>query len=156
MRDQKITRRRLLVGAAGAAVGLTMTTSCTQSAKRSSRRYRGFKIGVCDWTIGQMTNPESLAVARRLLIDGVQVDFGRGEETLPLFDEALQSTFLAKSKEQQVEIASLALGVLNDIPYKSDPRAERWVAQSIDVCKVMGTDVVLLAFFGKGDLYEDR
>jgi len=52
-------------------------------------------------------------------------------------------------------VASLAMGVLNDIPHKSDPRTERWVDQAIDVCQAMRTDIILLAFFGNGDLKND-
>jgi L-ribulose-5-phosphate 3-epimerase len=44
---------------------------------------------------------------------------------------------------------------MNKIPYKSDPRAEQWVSDSIDVAKIMGVKVVLLAFFSKGDLKND-
>jgi sugar phosphate isomerase/epimerase len=84
------------------------------------------------------------------------VDFGRGQDDLPLFDPGLQKKFIEARKEHQIEIASLALGVLNDIPYKSDPRAERWVDQSIDVAKALGVNVILLAFFGKGDLRNDK
>ena len=52
-------------------------------------------------------------------------------------------------------IASLAIGELNNIPYKSDPRTEQWVPDSIDVCQALDVKVVLLAFFGKGDLRDD-
>jgi sugar phosphate isomerase/epimerase len=86
----------------------------------------------------------------------VQVDFGRAEDVLPLFDVDLQRRFLDEVIRQDVEIASLAMGVLNNIPYKSDPRAEQWVADGIDVCKTLGVNVVLLAFFGNGDLKDDK
>jgi len=117
---------------------------------------RGFKIAVCDWTIGKRTDPASLEMAKRLELDGVQVDFGSGQNDLPLCNPELQKKFLRTAKKHNVQVASLALGVLNGVPYKSDPRAERWVAESIDVCKAMGVNVVLLAFFGKADLRNDR
>ena len=37
-----------------------------------------------------------------------------------------------------LEIASLAIGEMNHVPLKSDPRAARWLADSIDVCKALG------------------
>ena len=46
----------------------------------------------------------------------------------------------------------MAMAVLNQIPYSSDPRAEQWVVDSLDVMKKMGQRVMLLAFFGKGDI----
>ena len=85
----------------------------------------------------------------------MQVDFGRGQDDLPLFDPALQKKFVDARQEHEMEIASLAMGVLNNIPYKNDPRAEQWVPQAIDVAEAMGVSVILLAFFGNGDLQND-
>lgn len=149
-----MTRRELMTSAAAAAAGLALGSSCAPSAGQKAKAA-GFKIGVCDWTIGKMSNPASLEVAKRIGLDGVQVDFGRGEEDLPLFDADLQKRFLEEAQKQQMEIASLAMGVLNSVPYKSDPRADRWVREGIDVAHAMGAKIILLAFFGEGDLQKD-
>jgi len=154
MEHPRMTRRQMLAGAAGAIAGLAVTTSCASFA-RMAKAHRGFKLAVCDWTIGKTADPASLAIAKRIGLDGVQVDCGSGKDTLPLFDPNLQKQFLTEAKKQQIEIASLALGTLNGIPYKSDPRAEQWLAQCIDVCKVLGVKVVLVPFFGNGDLRDD-
>ena len=158
MRDSCITRRQMMVGAARTVAGLAVTCSCAPFAQRQEAKVcpGGFKIGVCDWTIRKTADPASLEVAKRIGLDGVQVDFGRGQDDLPLFNPELQQRFLAEAKKQDMEIASLALGALNGVPYKSDPRAERWVEKSIDVCSVLGVNVVLLAFFGKGELQNDK
>ncbi len=150
MKRLRMSRREMMVNGACAVAGLALMGSC-----RSPERA-GFKIGVCDWTIGKRTDPASFEMAKRLGLDGVQVNFGSGRDDLPLFNPELQKKFLQTAKKHNVEIASLALGVLNGVPYKSDPRAERWVAESIDVCKAMGLNVVLLAFFGKADLRNDK
>ena len=157
MKHSHITRRRMMADSARAVAGLAVTCSCAPFAERQSSKAcpGGFKLAVCDWTIQKMTNPASLEVAKRIGLDGVQVDFGRGQDDLPLFNSNLQKKFLDARQEHQVEIASLALGALNGVPYKSDPRAERWVDRSIDVCKVFGVNVILLAFFGEGDLQND-
>ena len=147
----------MLTETAYAAVGLTVTTSCAPFAERRSAKVSGgFKLGVCDWTIHKTTDPASLEMAKRIGVDGVQVDFGKEREELPLFDPELQKKFLEEAKNQNMEIASLALGALNSIPYKTDPRAELWVERSIDVCKVLGTNVVLVPFFGVADLRNDE
>jgi len=158
MEHTHITRRQMLAGTARAAIGLTLTASCAPLIEHrpAEAKRRGFKIGVCDWTIGKRADPASFEIAKRIGLDGVQVDFGRAEDKLPLFAPELQKKFLEEAKKQDIEIASLALGVLNTVPYKSDPRAERWVEQSIDVCKAMGTNVVLVPFFSKGDLRNDK
>ena len=157
MEHSRITRREMLAGAAGAIAGLAVANSCAPlvPCERAKACAGGFKLAVCDWTIGKTSNPASLEVAKRIGLDGVQVDCGSGKETLPLFDASLQKQFLAEAGKQQMEIASLALGTLNGVPYKSDPRAERWLDQSIDVCKVLGVKVVLVPFFSDGDLRDD-
>lgn len=146
-----------MVGAARAAAGLAVTCSCAPLAEQEQAKApAGFKLAVCDWTIRKMTDPGSFEVAKRIGLDGVQVDFGRGDNRMPLFNEDLQQQFLDEVRKQKMEIASLAMGVLNNVPYKSDPRAERWVRQGIDVAEAMGVNVILLAFFGKGDLRNDE
>ncbi|MEA3225437.1 MAG: sugar phosphate isomerase/epimerase family protein [Planctomycetota bacterium] len=158
MGHSHITRRQMMVGAAHAAAGLTLVSSCASTANRKSAKARpvGFKLGVCDWTIRKTADPASLEMAKRIGLDGVQVDFGRGEDDLPLFDPELQKRFIEARQEHKMEIASLAMGVLNGIPYKNDPRAERWVPQAIDVAEAMDVKIILLAFFGNGDLQNDR
>ena len=157
MKRLHITRRQMMAGAARAAAGLAVTCSCAPQVKQEqAKTSAGFKLAVCDWTIGKKTDPGSFEIAKRVGLDGVQVDFGSGDNRLPLFDEELQQNMLKEARKQKMEIASLAMGVLNDVPYKSDPRAERWVRQGIDVAEAMGVKVILLAFFGKGDLQKDE
>ena len=147
----------MMAGAARAAAGLAVTCSCAPLAEQEQAKApAGFKLGVCDWTIGKTANPGSLEMAKRIGLDGVQVDFGRGDNSLPLFDEELQDNFLDEARRQKMQIASLAMGVLNNVPYKSDMRAERWVRQAINVAETMEVKVILLAFFGEGDLKEDE
>lgn len=116
----------------------------------------GFKIGACDWTLEKRSDPSSLALAKKLGLDGVQVDVGGGTDEDPaLHRPEVQEQFLKAAEEHGVEIGSLAMGALNQFPYKSDPRTEQWVLDSIDACGVFGTRVLLLAFFGNGDLRDD-
>jgi L-ribulose-5-phosphate 3-epimerase len=154
MKRLHITRRQMMVGAARTAAGLALTCSCAPLIQQE-KAPAGFKLGVCDWTIGKTADPDSFELAKRIGLDGVQVDFGRGDNRLPLFDEELQDNILKEARRHKMEIASLAMGVLNDVPYKSDMRAERWVRQGIRVAEAMGVKVILLAFFGEGDLKND-
>ena len=55
-----------------------------------------------------------------------------------------------------VQISSIAIAELNNVPYKSDPRTEEWVWDSIDVAKNLGAPVILLAFFSENDLRNDE
>ena len=141
----------------------TTTALAALSAKISSLRAAtsgmNVKIGACDWTLKQATQPVALDLAKRIGLDGVQVDFGRTRDAsglLPLFDEALQDTYLAKSAELGVAIPSLAMGVLNEVPLKIEADAAKWVLASAEVARRMKTRCVLLAFFGKGNLAGDE
>ena len=161
MIDRRISRRRMLATTAGAVAGLTFLPGRTllaqeEDRQRGQRRPRGFRIGVCDWTIGKRCDPAAFALAKKIGLDGVQVDFGGSpEQDPPLLDPEWQKRYPEEVRSQQMRIASLAMGVLNDVPYKSDPRAEQWVDKAIDVAQAMRQRIILLAFFGKGDLKGD-
>jgi sugar phosphate isomerase/epimerase len=153
----------MLATTAGAFAGLTFLPGRAllgqdENRPRGQRRPRGFRLGACDWTIGKRCDPAAFALAKKIGLDGVQVDFGGGpEKDPPLFDPELQKRYPQEARAQRMRIASLAMGVLNNVPYKSDPRAEQWVDKAIDVAEAMPMrrKIILLAFFGKGDLKND-
>lgn len=157
--NTSISRRsfvRTSLGALGAATFL----GASQAAQRpgASQAPAGFRIFACDWTLQKTCSPEAFELAKRIGLDGVQVDFGRvkeGATRLPLFDEAQQEKIIAASAQHSVAISSLALGVLNTVPYKSDAATEQWVLDSVKVMQRMKARVTLLAFFSKGDLVDD-
>lgn len=117
---------------------------------------RRFKIGACDWSIGQMGSPGAFKVAKEIGLDGVQVSLGTAANNMHLRQAGVQAEYKAAARSAGLELASLAIGELNDVPFKSDPRTIEWVSDSVDVCRALGVRVVLLAFFGKGDLLEDK
>lgn len=71
-------------------------------------------------------------------------NFFRGGKTTEIYEEGTVNN-----------IAAFAIGDLNNLPFKSDLRAEQWLEQSIDICRAMDVKVVLVPFFGKGDLRND-
>lgn len=114
------------------------------------------KIGACDWSLGQNSKPEAFEVAKAIGLAGVQVNLGNEANDLHLRQKTVQEIFKAKSKETGIKITSLAIGELNNVPYKSDNRTDQWVADSIDVAKNLNVKVILLAFFSKNDLRNDQ
>jgi sugar phosphate isomerase/epimerase len=136
--------------AAAAALALSTTFAPLLAADR-----RGFQIGACDWSIGKMADPGAMALAKEIGLDGVQVSLGTAANDMSLRTAEVQTQYKQAAEKAGVKVASLAIGELNNIPYKSDPRTIPWVSDSIDVCRAMGTRVVLLAFFGNGDLRDD-
>ena len=113
------------------------------------------RFGVCDWTIGKTGDPAALGLASKLGLEGVQVSLVVKNDKLELAQAALQKSYLEAAEKYGIGIASFAIGDLNNIPYKSDPRAEKWIEQSIDICRAMNVKIVLVPFFGKGDLRND-
>jgi L-ribulose-5-phosphate 3-epimerase len=111
-----------------------------------------FKVGVTDWNLKQEGKPAAVALAKQIGFDGVQVSIGKGTDSLPLADLALQQTYLSESKRVGLPLASLCLEVLHRNYLKSDPLGQRWVADAIPVARAMGVKVILLPFFGKGAL----
>ena len=112
-------------------------------------------LGACDWSLGQTANPAALDAAKAIGLNGVQVSLGTLKNEMHLRQRTVQKLYKKKVKETGVKITSLAIGELNNIPYKSDPRTDQWVYDSIDVAKKLDVSVVLLAFFVKNDLRND-
>ena len=122
----------------------------------AAQEKRRFKIGACDWSIGNLNDPAAFDVAKQIGLDGVQVSLGTAANDMRLRQPAVQQQYRDAAKKAGLEVASLAIGEMNNIPYKSDPRTIEWVSDSIEVCQALGVRVVLLAFFGKGDLKGDQ
>ena len=153
------SRRQMLTAALGAsaagAFAPLLAAAADGDATRSPQDGK-FKIGVCDWMTGRGGSPEALKWAATLPLDGVQVSFGAPGEKFDLRKPENRDLYAKTAAETGQRIASLGMGVLNGVPYKSDPRTEQWVADAIDVAKAMNLSVILLAFFGKGDLKNDK
>jgi L-ribulose-5-phosphate 3-epimerase len=149
-----VTRRQMLHRTAQTAATLAIGSSFAPLLAASGKRR--FKIGACDWSLGKLADPASFEVARQIGLDGVQVSLGTAADDMKLRQPAVQQQFKDAARKAGVQIASLAIGELNGVPYKSDPRTEAWVKDSIPVISAFDVKVVLLAFFGQGDLVGDK
>jgi len=130
-------------------------TRASAAPKKSTPGKTLVKFGVCDWTIEKPADPAALKTAARLGLDGVQVSLNPKGESLALLDKEQQQTYLAAVKTTSASIASFCIGELNGVPLKSDPRAERWVAEGIEIASAMKTGIILVPFFGRADLKDD-
>lgn len=151
---REISRREMLRRSAQAAAALALTSPFAPLF--AGPEPRRFKIGACDWSLGKMANPQCFAVAKEIGLDGVQVSLGTAADDMKLCQPGEQRTFRDAAKASGVAIASLAIGELNNVPYKSDPRTEVWVNNCVDAMRALDVKVVLLAFFGNGDLAGDQ
>jgi L-ribulose-5-phosphate 3-epimerase len=149
-----ITRRQMIARLSGVASASWISPRLAPLLAAPDERR--FRIGACDWSIGKMADTAALAVGKEIGLDGVQISLGTAANNMHLRQASVQGQYRGLAKETGVEVASLAIGTLNDIPYKSDERTIAWVSDSVDACKAMDCRVVLLAFFGNGDLKGDK
>jgi len=110
------------------------------------------KIGVTDWNLRQEAKLAAVELAKRLGFDGVEISIGVGTEKLPLSEAALQKQYVEEGRRIDLPIPSTCLNILHRNVLKSDPLAQRWVAESIPITRNVGARVILLPFFGKGAL----
>ena len=149
-----LSRRQMLTQTATLSAALALGARWAPWLAAAEKRQ--FKIGACDWSIGKMADVSGLELAKRIGLDGLQVSLGSLADDMKLRRPEIQQGYVNAAKAQGVAVASLAIGEMNNVPYKSDARAEQWVSDSIDVCRGLGCRVVLLAFFSNGDIKGDK
>jgi len=141
-----LTRREFLRG--GAALPLVPFLGGLPVKPAPAR----FKVGAPDWTLKLDGKIDSIALAKRIGLDGVQISLGVGTDHLPLSDPELQRSFIDESRRLGVPLASVCLNVLHRNVLKADPLGQRFVTEAIPIAQKLGVKVILLPFFGKGAL----
>lgn len=109
-------------------------------------------IGICDWNLGPMCDPEQIPKAREANLQGIQVSVGRNPDEVPLRDPAVRRRYLELGEQNGITFHSIAVGMLNTFPLATDPRGAVWVIDAIEAAAALGASNVLMAFFGNGDL----
>lgn len=148
-----LSRRQMLSRSAVAAGWLALSPAFAPLLAGGTGRR--FKIGACEWSLHK-SDPSSLDVAKQIGLDGAQISLGSLADNLHLRQPAVQAAYRDASQKTSVQISSLALTELNNVPLKNDPRAEQWVADTIGVLQAMNLKIVLVPAFGKADLFDDR
>ena len=138
-----ITRRDLLRTTAAGLAGTTAFS--TWQLLAGSAETGRIRIGSC--AIG-------LAEGKQAGLDGVEVRVGDAADRLEIADPAVRQKYQDEMKETGLVISSLMMGLLNSHPLASDPRGPAWLEQSIEGARDLGAKVILVAFFGKGNLLD--
>ena len=146
------TRRSILKKAIYSGLAL----SGMQSSLHAAASKKKLRIGACDWSIGKSSDLGAFAVAKEIGLEGIQVNLGSDANNMHLRQVDRQRAYREESKRTGVKIASLAIGELNRVPYKSEARTDEWVWDAVDVARNLDVTVILLAFFAKNDLREDQ
>lgn len=111
------------------------------------------KIGICDWNLGPVSDPEMIPKAEKAHLEGIQVSIGDRPNHLPLRKQSVRKTYLEFGRKHNISFPSVAAGsILNRIPLKSEPQSAIFVLDAIEAADSLGANNILLAFFGAGDL----
>ncbi|MBP8131042.1 MAG: sugar phosphate isomerase/epimerase [Candidatus Hydrogenedentes bacterium] len=140
---------------------LVRSAACLAPALALSRMGWGqaapprIRLSACDWSL-QAYGPGGLVIAKNVGLDGLEISAGDPADTLAIADPALREQYKVQAQATGVIVSSIAMGLLNDAPLASDPRGPAWLEQTIDAAADLGAKVILLAFFGRGDLLEGK
>ncbi|MCX7886531.1 MAG: sugar phosphate isomerase/epimerase [Verrucomicrobiae bacterium] len=136
----KLTRRKFIARTTLTIAGPTLLAQL-EAAKRAQVRVGSCMIGL----------PE----AKEAGLDGVEVRVSRKpEDRLEISEPAVRAKLKEQMRQTGLPVVSLMMGILNQAPLASDPRGPAWLEQSIDAAHDLGAKVILVAFFGKGDLLD--
>src|SRR5687768_4090731 len=136
MSNIPLSRRQILSTALDVSAA-TALAPILRAAEKSSPHFGKFQIGVCDWMTGKGGNPQALQWASTIGLDGVQISFGAPGDKFDLRKPENRALYTQTARDTNLKISSLGMGILNNIPYKSDPRTEEWVSDAIDAAQAM-------------------
>jgi sugar phosphate isomerase/epimerase len=131
----------------------------TAAAAQAGAANAKLRIGTMDGVFKMQTNPEAVALAKKVGLAGVQVTLGRpkaGESTMSLENRELQKAWVAASKQHDVPLNSTYLDVLHQDCLKDSDAAMTWVRKGITVTKNLGAPVLMMVFFGKCQVLQRR
>ncbi|MDH5398803.1 MAG: sugar phosphate isomerase/epimerase [Cyclobacteriaceae bacterium] len=150
MNLNKTNRREMLKNTALAVGGLSVSPAFARLPHKTAKRK--YHIGACDWSLGMRNEVAALERAREIGLDGVQISLGDTANKMHLRKKEVQYAYKEAVKKYGVAIGGIAIGELNSVPYATEAITDQWVSDSIDVAAEMGVKVVLIAFFGDGDI----
>lgn len=115
-----------------------------------------YKVAVIDLMILKRQKISALQLTKDIGADGVEVDMGglgsRDTFDSKLSDPVVRQEFLAKAKELNIEICSLAMTGFYAQSFAERPTYQRMVQDCLDTMKAMNIKVAFLPLGTKGDL----
>jgi len=141
-----LTRRKFLK-----VTGIGLSTFGLSQFLFGDEKKIEYSVAACDWSLWT-EGPSALDLAKQIGLNGVEISAGKPEDKIAIANSELKEQYKSKMQETGIVIPSIAMGLLNDAPLASEPRAINWILDTIDSAKELNAKVILLAFFGKGDL----
>ena len=149
-----LTRRDFLTGAGAATSAAFLAPVTVLYAAETPRPH--YRISVCDWMILKRQKLGAFQLTKDIGADGVEVDMG-GLGERETFDNQLakpevREQFLAKARELNLEISSLAMSGFYAQSFAERPTVPRMMQDCIDTMKAMNVKVGFLPLGVHGDL----
>jgi len=152
-----VNRRKFLENsgitlAAASVAPLGGLAACSPASPPLAQRGPSPGIGICDWNLDPMCDPEQIPKAADAHLTGIQVSLGRDPDQVLLRDPSVRDRYVELGRQHGVAFHSIALGMFNTYPLAEEPRCAVWLVDAIDTAVALGASNVLMAFFGNGDL----
>ena len=110
-----------------------------------------FQVGICDWTLGKQ-NISVFREAQSIGFQGVQISFGESGNSSDLTRQTVREKYSAEAEKYGVQIISMAMTNLLKNPLSYHAEAVGWVEDCIKCMAAMDQKIVLIPFFGRGDI----
>ncbi len=144
-----VKTRRQFLQKTGASIAFLSLARDSNGLSAPGTRLR---IGMCDWNLGPQCDPSQIPRAKEAHLDGIQVSVGTGPNAMPLRQKAVREQYLRLGEQHGIAFCSVAAGLMNSIPLKTEPEAAVYVIDALEAAAALGAKNILMAFFGKGDL----
>ena len=148
------TRREFLAYSGAAALALPLTGSlgagAVLAAPEAAKKTKYVRVACRTGNLADSIS--ALARAKKLGLDGIEIEAGSARDQLECSDADAQKRFLEEVQKTGVALSSICMGLCNSNPVFSDPRAKSWLEQTVDATAALGAKAILVAFFGSGDL----
>ena len=145
------TRREFIKTSARGAAGVLW------ASRLRAETGLNIRIGACDWSMQESCRPEGLDTAKALGLDGLEISStDEPKDVLKVAEADFRAAYKAAMDRSGTAVASIALGLMNSYPLASDDRGPAWLEQTIAAAADLKAKVILIAFFGDGDLLQKK
>lgn len=151
-----VSRRHFLRLVTFAGASLCALPACKTSPVATGPRY---KIGLSDLMILKRQKLGALQLAKDIGADGLEVDMGGLGERETFANELakpeVREQYLAKAKELNLEICSLAMTGFFAQSFAERPTVPRMIQDCVDTMNALNVKVAFLPLGVKGDLHKN-
>jgi L-ribulose-5-phosphate 3-epimerase len=118
-----------------------------------------YKIAVIDLMILKRQKISAFDLTKEIGADGLEVDMGglgnRDTFDSKLSDPEIRNSYLAKAKELNIEICSLAMTGFYAQSFATRPTYQKMVGDCLETCQQMGVKIAFLPLGVQGDLVKN-